>query len=391
MRILSVKEFLGLVNETLKALSEYEEFGVEGEVSGYRVSQGQWVSFDLKDDESVVNIFMPIWKQKVPIEDGMKIRVVGVARVYPKYGKFSISAEKIELVGEGALRKALALLHARLEKEGLFDPTRKRELERFPRKIALIASRESAAYGDFVRIVGERWPLLEIESYHVIVQGDKASPQIIQAFESAQKDSSYDAIVLTRGGGSFEELMAFNDEALTRAIYASKIPTLVAIGHERDVSLAEEAADVRGSTPTDAARRLVPDHRDIEFEIASTLQSIAGDVERRVGEKSAVIDGVLFSASRWIDRYRLELERRTSTILDGIERLHETLKERVSSTVRLLRSLDPKAVLERGYALVRDAKGKVIGTVSNLSKGQAVEIQFKDGTAGASVQAIAKK
>jgi exodeoxyribonuclease VII large subunit len=391
MRILSVKEFLGLVNETLKALSEYEEFGVEGEVSGYRVSQGQWVSFDLKDDESVVNIFMPIWKQKVPIEDGMKIRVVGVARVYPKYGKFSISAEKIELVGEGALRKALALLHARLEKEGLFDPTRKRELERFPRKIALIASRESAAYGDFVRIVGERWPLLEIESYHVIVQGDKASPQIIQAFESAQKDSSYDAIVLTRGGGSFEELMAFNDEALTRAIYASKIPTLVAIGHERDVSLAEEAADVRGSTPTDAARRLVPDHRDIEFEIASTLQSIAGDVERRVREKSAVIDGVLFSASRWIDRYRLELERRTSTILDGIERLHETLKERVSSTVRLLRSLDPKAVLERGYALVRDAKGKVIGTVSNLSKGQAVEIQFKDGTAGASVQAIAKK
>lgn len=391
MRILSVKEFLDLVNETLKALSEYEEFGVEGEVSGYRVSQGQWVSFDLKDDESLVNIFMPVWKQKLPIEDGMKIRVVGVARVYPKYGKFSISAEKIELVGEGALRKALALLRARLEKEGLFDPARKRELRRFPKKIALIASRESAAYGDFTRIVGERWPLLEIDSYHVIVQGDKASPQIIQALESAQKDASYDAIVLTRGGGSFEELMAFNDEALTRAIYASKIPTLVAIGHERDISLAEEAADVRGSTPTDAARRLVPDHRDVEFEIASTLQSIAGEVERQVGQKTAIIDGVLFSASRWIDQYRLELERQTSTILDGIERLHETLKERVTSTVRLLRSLDPKAVLERGYTLVRDTKGKVIGTVEKLSKGQAVEVQFKDGVAGASVQVIRRK
>lgn len=391
MRIFTVREFLGLVNETLKALSAYEEFGVEGEVSGYRVNQGQWVTFDLKDEESLVNIFMPIWKQKLPIEDGMKVRVIGVARVYPKYGKFSISAEQVELVGEGALRKALALLRVRLEQEGLFDPARKRGFPRFPNKIALIASRESAAYGDFVRITGERWPLLEIDSYHVLVQGDRASRDIIRALKTAEQDPSYDVIVLTRGGGSFEELMAFNDEALTRAIYASKIPTLVAVGHERDVSLAEEAADMRGSTPTDAARRLVPDHRDVEYEIASTLQSIAGEVERQVREKSALIDAVLFSALRWIDRYRVELDRRTSAILDGMERLHETLKERVSSTVRLLTSLDPKSVLERGYSLVRDTKGNVIGTVEKLFKGQAVEVQFKDGVAGASVQVIRKR
>jgi len=391
MRILSVSDFLSLVNETLKALSEYEEFGVEGEVSGYHVSQGQWVSFDLKDDAGLVNIFMPIWKQKIPIEDGMKIRVVGIARVYPKYGKFSISAEKIELVGEGALRKALALLRARLEQEGLFDPSRKRPLPRFPKKIALIASRESAAYGDFARIVGERWPLLEIDSYHVVVQGDKAPPQIIKALESAQEDSSYDAIVLTRGGGSFEDLMAFNDEGLARAIHASKIPTLVAIGHERDISLAEEVADVRGSTSTDAARRLAPDHRDVEFEIASMMQNIIGETERRVAQKTAVVDGVLVSASRWIEGYRQELDHLTSSALDGMERLRETLSERVKSTIRLLRSLDPKAVLERGYTLVRDAKGRVVGTVSQLSKGQAVEVQFKDGTVGATVQAIAKK
>jgi len=390
MRILSVSDFLSLVNETLKALSEYEEFGVEGEVSGYHVSQGQWVSFDLKDDAGLVNIFMPIWKQKIPIEDGMKIRVVGIARVYPKYGKFSISAEKIELVGEGALRKALALLRARLEQEGLFDPSRKRPLPRFPKKIALIASRESAAYGDFARIVGERWPLLEIDSYHVVVQGDKAPPQIIKALESAQEDSSYDAIVLTRGGGSFEDLMAFNDEGLARAIHASKIPTLVAIGHERDISLAEEVADVRGSTPTDAARRLAPDHRDVEFEIASMMQNIIGETERRVAQKTAVVDGVLVSASRWIEGYRQELDHLTSSALDGMERLRETLSERVKSTIRLLRSLDPKAVLERGYTLVRDAKGRVVGSIDKLSKGQAVEVQFKDGVAGASVQVVRK-
>jgi exodeoxyribonuclease VII large subunit len=391
MRILSVSDFLSLVNDALKALSDYEEFGVEGEVSGFRVSQGQWVSFDLKDDAALVNVFLPVWKQNVPVEDGMKVRVTGLARVYPKYGKFSISAERIELVGEGALRKALALLRARLGKEGLFDPARKRPLPRFPRRIALIASRESAAYGDFCRIAGERWPLLEIDSYHVLVQGDNAPQQIVRAIGIAQEDPSCDAIVITRGGGSFEELMAFNDEALTRAIYASKIPTLVAIGHERDVSLAEEAADVRGSTPTDAARRLTPDHRDVEYEIASMLQGIANEAERRVREKSAVIDGVLFSASRWIERYRLELERRTSSVLDGMERLHGMFKQRVSSTVRLLKSLDPKGVLERGYALVRDAKGSVIGSVEKLSKGQAVQVQFKDGVAGAAVQAIAKK
>lgn len=393
MRVFSVSDFLALVNETLKALSEYEEIGVEGEVSGYRVSQGQWVSFDLKDDSSLVNVFLPIWKQTVPVEDGMKVRVTGLARIYPKYGKFSLSAEKIEPVGEGALRKALAALRAKLDAEGLFDAARKRSLPRFPTRIALIASRESAAYGDFTRIVGDRWPLLEIDLVHVLVQGEKAPNDVISALETVQKrhdEQPYDAIVITRGGGSFEELMAFNDERLTRAIYASKVPTLVAIGHERDVTLAEEAADVRGSTPTDAARRLVPDHRDVEYEIASMVQGIASKVEHELRGKQTVIDGVLFAGSRWLDQYRAGLERQTATIIDGISRLRDGYETKVSGIVRLLKSLDPKAVLERGYVFVRDTKGKVVSGVGSLSKGQAVELQFKDGVAGTTVQVIKK-
>ncbi|MBD3251359.1 exodeoxyribonuclease VII large subunit [Candidatus Uhrbacteria bacterium] len=389
MRILSVSDFLGLVNETLKALSEYEEFGVEGEISGYRVSQGQWVSFDLKDETSLVNIFLPIWKQTIPIEDGMKVRITGVARIYPKYGKFSLSAEKIEPIGEGALRKALAALRLKLENEGLFDPGRKRALPRFPKKIALIASRESAAYGDFVRIVGERWPLLEIDLYHVLVQGDRAPADVMRAFQTAQQ-SDYDAIILTRGGGSFEELMAFNDERLTRAIYASQIPTLVAIGHERDVSLVEEVADVRGSTPTDAARRLVPDHRDIEYELSSILQTISGRMERQITEKQNLINGVLQSGSRWLEGYRFRLDQHRSSITDGMERIQERMTDRITGIVRLLKSLDPKAVLERGYSIVRDTKGRVVASTSQVTKGDVVELQLKDGVAGASVQVVRK-
>ncbi len=390
MRILSVSEFLSLVNETLKALSEAEEFAVEGEVSGYRISQGQWVSFDLKDGEAVVNVFLPVWKLKVPVEDGMKVRVFGAGRVYPKYGKFSLSAEKIELVGEGALRKALALLRQRLDKEGLFDPSRKRALPRFPSRIALIASRESAAYGDFVRIVGERWGGLEIDVYHVLVQGVRAAEDIVRAIGAAQA-GDYDALVMTRGGGSFEELMPFNDETLVRAIRASRIPTLVAIGHERDLSLAEEAADVRGSTPTDCARRLVPDRRDVTYELATVLGGIESSFKQRLESYRAIIERTLHAPGQWITGRRAELDGAASSCAAGVQQWLRTLQERLQSRVRLLSSLDPKRVLARGYAVVKDASGRAITSVSRLRVGADVSVQLKDGEAGVTITRVGKQ
>ncbi len=393
MRILSVTSFLDLVNETLKAINDFEPIAVEGEVSGYRLSQGQWVSFDLKDDTSLVNVFMPVWKLKIPIEDGMKVRAHGVGRIYPKYGKFSISAESIEAIGEGALKKALAALRARLAAEGLFDPTRKRELPRFPERIALIASRESAAYGDFCRIVRERWPMLEIHSYHVLVQGERAPEDIMNALEHVfahHEKTPYDVIVLTRGGGSFEELMAFNDERLVRALHGSRIPTLVAIGHERDNSLAEDVADVRGSTPTDAARRLVPDQRDVLYELSAMTERASRVLERDVREGRAMVDRVLDHGSRWLTRYRVDIDRCTSSILNRMQATQVTLAERVDQTVRLLSSLDPKGVMKRGYAILKDTNGHVVTSVDRLSRGQAIEVGLKDGIAGATVQVIRK-
>jgi exodeoxyribonuclease VII large subunit len=385
MRVLHVSEFLEIVNGVLRETLGAEVVAVEGEVSGYRVSQGQWVSFDLKDEKALVNVFLPLWNLNVPMEDGIRVRVFGLPRVYPKYGKFSLSADRIELAGEGALKKALALLRLKLEKEGLFDPSRKRSLPRFPTKIALIASRESAAYGDFIRIVGERWGGLEIDLYHVLVQGEKAPKEIVEAIEYANElslrankhtseaisgrqeiaasqtprnDKPYDVLVITRGGGSLEELMAFNDERVARAVHASKIPTLVAIGHERDLTFAEEAADVRGSTPTDCARRLVPDRKDVAYELISVLNSIETDTLQIVEQAQVLLDRSLLAVSQWL----------------------RVLSERLESHRRVLLSCDPRKVLARGYAIVKDRAGKIVSSAKKIQKGDELQITVKDGT-----------
>ncbi len=367
MQILTVTQFVAYLNDTFKAIWDSNEVAIEGEVSGFRVSQGQWVNFDLKDDDALVSCFMVLGKLRVPLEDGMRVRLFGYPRVYPKYGKFSFNVDRVELVGEGTLRKALAALRAKLEVEGLFDPTRKRTLPRFPSRIALIASRESAAYGDFVRIVHERWRGLEIDLYHVVVQGEKAPDSIMAALQAAHGEHQkhpYDAVVITRGGGSMEDLMAFNDEQLTRAIYASKIPTLVAIGHERDVSLAEEVADVRGSTPTDCARRLVPDRRDILQEIAMSETSIAETLERMLQEKREIIESALTGAGRWLEGFRL----------------------RVASLLRLVASFNPEGVLKRGFAIVTASDGSIISSVKQAKAGLHVGLRLRDGQTGAMIE-----
>lgn len=358
MKVLQVSEFLEIVNGVLRETLGGEVLAVEGEVSGYRVSQGQWVSFDLKDDRALVNVFLPVWNLTVPVEDGFRVRVFGPPRVYPKYGKFSLSAERIELAGEGALRKALALLRVKLEKEGLFEPSRKRPLPRFPRRIALVASRESAAYGDFLRVVGERWGGLEIDVYHVIVQGEKAPQEIVAAIETAQTHP-YDVLVLTRGGGSFEELMAFNDERVARAVHASKIPTLVGIGHERDLTFAEEAADVRGSTPTDCARRLVPDRKDVLYELSSETESIVDAMDRLIDGHRTLLARAITAPSLWLAR----------------------LRDRLESSLRLLGSLDPKNVIARGYAILQTSAGRAITSVKGLKTGDRIHATLKDGRA----------
>lgn len=358
MHILSVSQYVTYLNETFKAIWDTEAAAIEGEVSEFRVSQGQWVNFNLKDEEAVVSCFAVLNKVRFHIEDGMRVRLFGSPRVYPKWGKLSFNVDRVELVGEGAQKKALAALRAKLQAEGLFDPSRKRVLPRFPSRIALVASRESAAFGDFIRIVNERWGGLEIDLYHAIVQGDKAPDSVMAGIAAAQKHGPYDALIITRGGGSFEELMAFNDERLVRAIYASKIPTMVAIGHERDVTLAEEVADIRGSTPTDCARRLVPDRKDVLFELAHLEGGIAESVEQILERHKDTLTRFESAADRWLEMFRLRL--------DGLH--------------RLMASFSPEGVLKRGFAIVTDKAGEVVSSVKRVKPGMSVAIRLRDGT-----------
>lgn len=392
--ILSVTQFVAYLNETFKAIWDSTEVAIEGEVSGYRVSQGQWVNFDVKDDESLVSCFCVLAKMPMRLEDGMRVRLYGMPRVYPKYGKFSLSVDRVELVGEGALKKALAALRARLEAEGLFDSGRKRSLPRFPQKIALVASTESAAYGDFIRIVSERWGGLEIDAYHVLVQGEKAPGSIVRAFEMIrEKGEVYDAVVLTRGGGSFEELMAFNDERVVRALYACPVPTLVGIGHERDLSLAEEVADVRGSTPTDCARRLVPDRRDVLYELASMHEGMMIALERRLETMRYQQTRLQTAIERWNERSRSLLQERAERLSRVAELWIRGVREGLERCSLLLEAVNPERVLQRGYALILDpVTGAPLTRVESLKGKAAIQVRLQDGavhaTLGTSIEQL---
>ncbi|HPF95078.1 MAG: exodeoxyribonuclease VII large subunit [Candidatus Magasanikbacteria bacterium] len=387
----TVSDFVSYINDTLKAIWDGDAVAIEGEVSGFRVSQGQWVNFDIKDDGGLISAFMVLPKLRVPLEDGMKVRIYGTPRIYPKYGKFSFTVDRLELVGEGAIKKALAQLRAKLDTEGLFDPSRKRTLPRFPKRIALVASRESAAYGDIIRIINERWAGLEIELFHVVVQGDRAPASIIKALKQIQKREQengagyYDALVLTRGGGSFDELMAFNDEQLVRELYASKVPTMVAIGHERDTTLAEEVADVRGSTPTDCARRLVPDKEDVLYELSMLEQAIGDRMQGIIDEYTQVIHTIFTNVDKWLVTVlhrSQELAVATSTYAQHWI-IH--LLQRVDGYERFLKSVDPTAVMARGYAIIELAKDEIITSAKQLKAGQHINIRLRDGTVHATI------
>lgn len=388
-QIVSVSEFLALVNETLRLIPS-KEFVVEGEISDYRVAQGKWVSFDLKDEEqkAVLKCFMTVWQLKVEIEDGMRVQIKGYPKVYERFGSFKMNVQEVAPVGEGALRRAYELLKKKLETEGLFDESRKRTLPRFATRIGLITSRDAAAYGDFLRILNNRWGGVEVQHNHVHVQGKNAVHEIVGAFENFNKrKDAPDVLVLTRGGGGLEDLHAFNDEAVARAIYSSKIPVVVAVGHERDESLADFVADVRASTPSNAAERVVPSRSDVLYEIETMTRHMHTQVQDRIGEYAHIIDRatniVSFVLTRQKERFHVLREQFSLSTSDWLPQIRGELE----SLARVLRQVDPQRVLARGYSIVK-IKGSVVKDGSTLEVGQQIGVQFAAGSAQAEVKKV---
>ena len=373
---ITVSEFNAVLNQTLSFA--YPEVVVEGEVSGFKVSQGKWVFFDLKDSDSVVGCFITTYQLKTELEDGLLIRVRAAPQL-TKWGKFSLTVREVELAGEGSVKRAFDMLKAKFEKEGLFAPERKRALPEFPQKVMLITSAQAAAFNDFVTIINDRWSGVDIDHIQVQVQGLLAPAQIVEAIIYANSVADeYDAMVIIRGGGSAEDLQAFNTEEVVRAVFASDIPSIVAIGHEDDVSLAELVADVRAATPTDAARRLVPDRSEIQTRVASLTNSMLSSLENTVSISRTQLEGFYHSIEIRLNNLRYNLAEAFTRSCGAIEILVHSSVSQLESSKKLLESLAPRAILSRGYSITR-INGQVIKSPSQYSSGDTIVIQLQQG------------
>lgn len=305
--------------------------------------------------------------------------------MHERFG-FSVNVQLIQPVGEGSIKRAAELLAAKLQAEGLFDASRKRPLPYPPRRIGLITSAQSAAYADYIKILGARWGGLQIDLIDVQVQGDPAPAQIVAAIDrfnllgaatatsgnavGSGALSAPEVLVIIRGGGSADDLAAFSTEQVTRAVAASRIPTLVAIGHEVDVSLAELAADMRASTPSNAAELLTPDKRVVLETLSAASERIYDSAQDRI-----------FDA-------RGELEVGAETLYEAVTEALRRAGDQLASDRQLLSVLSPDAALKRGYAIVRDAHGHAIGGTAahNLPEvGDIVHIELRSSAYQASI------
>ncbi len=385
-QVISVTEFVDIINETLGFA--YPQVTVEGEISGFNVNRGKFVFFDLKDEGNTLACFMMIHQLKLPLEDGMKVRVTGSPKV-TKFSKFSLTVREYELAGEGELKRALELLRKKLEGEGLFDPARKRPIPQFPRRIGLITSAASAAYADFTKILAARWGGVEILVADVAVQGLKAPDEIVGALEYFNHLADPpDVLVLIRGGGSLEDLAAFSTEPVARSVAASRTPIVVGVGHEVDFSLADYAADLRAATPTDAARLVVPDRREVAARVDHLTAQAEAALRATVTARSRRADRAMNQLEAGLRQPREQLAAQTAALWRGLDRVSARsalIATRTDALERILRGLDPAAVLNRGYAIVRNESGHILRDPAATKSGQPIAIQLAKGALAAKV------
>ncbi len=367
---LSVSEFVALLNQTLEYA--YPGVTISGELANLRVSKNRWLYFDLKDEGATVKFFGTVYQLPGPLENGMLLKVRGQPRLHQLYG-FSVNVQSIRPAGEGTIRRAAELLQAKLAAEGLFDEARKRQLPHPPTRIGLITSKQSAAYADFIKIINVRWGRVAIELIDVQVQGEVAPAQIVAALEQFNaRAEPPEVLVIIRGGGSAEDLAAFSTESVTRAVAASRVPTVVAIGHEIDLSLAELAADRRASTPSNAAELLVPDR-------TQTLVVLTA-VSRQLQQ----------AGQRHVRLAQTGLGLQVEALEQGLVLRLALAKTRLENQLALLAVLDPQAVLRRGYAIVR-AQGRSLRATKALKAGDIVDITLANGQFSASTKQISEK
>ena len=377
---LTPTEFINAVNQTLEYA--YSAVTIVGEVASFKVNQGKWVFFDLKDEESSIGCFMTLWNLRIPLEDGMKVIVRGVPKV-TKWGKFSFTVTAVQPVGEGSLKKAYEMLKKKLTAEGLFDVTKKRPLPEDLTRIGVISSTQAAGYADFIKILNARWGGLKVQVAHTQVQGLDAPDQIIRALKYFNERGEVQTIAILRGGGSADDLACFNDEALVRAVAASKIPVICGIGHEVDESLCDLACDVRASTPSNAAEMLTRDRVEEKAHLVkamnratqTVLQQIENARTMNINKMERASTGLLH---KYIEPMLTSCKEKIHQIQQKLEGECTSLENMIQQKIKLLELLNPEKVLAQGYAILsgKISPGSVveITTMKEVIKAEVKEI-----------------
>ena len=407
--VYSVGEFTRLVKGLLEGDRRLNPVYVKGEITNFRPSTTGHYYFSLKDDSALLKVVLFKWqaaKLRFQIENGMKVIIRGRISVYEPDGTYSLRAEELQVDGVGELFLAFEQLKARLKAEGLFDEAHKKPLPPYPQRIAVVTSDSGQAVHDIITTTQERYPLAKLIILPVLVQGEKAPAQIVSAIRYANKHKVADLIITGRGGGSMEELWAFNDERVARAIYSSELPVISAVGHEQDFTIADFVADVRANAPTKAAEVSLPDRKVL-------LKTIRDDRERMLNALSSRLEAeqlrlrklrerrVLQDPGVYLDDRSLALDRvterleaaekglitRRSTALDRLDdRLEHAIQVFVNrrrtvfaSRAASLDALSPLKVLGRGYSIASKADGTLIRSRAQVRPGDRLSLRVAEG------------
>ncbi len=386
-RIISVSELNGVVKLLLDNDPLLRNLAVRGELSNYKIYPSGHHYFTLKDPEGALRCVMfkgSALRLRFRPENGMKVVVTGRVSVFPRDGAYQLYAEEMIPEGAGDLAVAFEQLKARLYAEGLFDPARKKPLPEYPERIAIVTSPAGAAVYDMIRILRRRYPLAKVILLPVRVQGAEAPAEIAGAIRYADRWQIGDVIITGRGGGSLEDLWAFNDERVARAISACKIPVISAVGHEPDVTISDFVADVRASTPSHAAETAVPDQMELRRFLLSSQQRLTKSQEKRLAaERQRLTD---FAAKRcltepmaFIQDKRMELVHRQQRLGDLSQGQLVRKRQRFAAISAALDAMSPLKVLGRGYAVARDAEGRILKTYRDISVGDTVTVTLGEG------------
>jgi exodeoxyribonuclease VII large subunit len=398
-KIHRVSQVTSYVKELFDSDYILQDLWLEGEVSNYSRAASGHVYFTLKDEEAQIRCVM--WRSQVERQaylpqNGEAVIAHGRISVYEAGGQYQLYVDNIQPAGAGLLYLQFEALKERLAAEGLFDTERKRALPPFPRRLGVVTSPTAAALRDIVNVLRRRCPLVEVVLSPTLVQGDEAPLQIVAAIQALNEHADVDAIIVARGGGSLEDLWAFNDERVARAIYASRVPVVTGVGHETDLTIADFVADVRAPTPSAAAEVAVPDRQELRGAVGNWCGRLVQSMRVRIGEGRRALqyqEQVLrrFSPQAQIDSCRQRIDDLMPSALVALKHRLALARERLRTMDSQLQTLSPLATLERGYAITRHlGTGKVVRSVTQVVAGDRLEVQVSDGQFESTVGAAQK-